>query len=724
MERQNPAERNGNPSVVHTKPQYLLNRELSWLEFNQRVLDEAANQDNPLLERLKFLAIASSNLDEFFMVRVGSLNDQINAGFTRPDATGLTPAAQLDRIAERTSILVADEYALWSEKLVPEMRKNGIYLLSTGELNEAQVTYLSEYFDSVVYPVLTPMAVDPGRPFPLIHNKTLNIGVLIDNGGSHEEDIFATVQVPSVFPRLVELKGIGRRTFVLMEDVISMFIDRLYVGKRIKAACAYRVTRNGDLAIDEDEAEDLLLEIEKSLKQRIRGQAMRLEVSRGSSELLTGILQKKLELRDGYVFRVDGPLDLTFLYELYDMEGFDEMKYRPYTPRIPRALADGKDIFEAIREKDILLHHPYESFEPIVDMIQKAAHDPRVLAIKQTLYRVSGKSPIIKALAEAADRGKQVTVLVELKARFDEENNIHWAKSLEKAGCHVIYGLVGLKTHCKITLIVRMEDDGINRYVHISTGNYNDETAKVYTDIGLLTCNKYIGEDASTVFNALTGFCERPRLHKLVMAPTMLRRHFNSLIDREIRNALAGKQACIKAKLNALVDSEIIERLYRASAAGVQIDLVVRGMCCLRPGLKGISENIRVRSIVGRYLEHGRIYCFCNEGNEEVFISSADWMERNMDRRVELLVPIEDPEAKSRVRHILEVYLKDNVKARHMNKDGKYALVLPQEGEKRLSAQDYFMEEAEAETFEITKQTVQRVFRPVSSPIQESDSFV
>jgi len=700
----------------YLKPEYLINRELSWLEFNQRVLDEAADMSNPLMERLKFLAIVSSNLDEFFMVRVGSLNDQINAGFVRPDATGLTPVAQLEKIAQRVDMMVSDEYSLWSEKVVPELRQEGIHILSPGELNRHQAAYLSEYFDSVVYPVLTPMAVDPGRPFPLIHNKALNIGVLIHNTAPNEQDIFATVQVPPVFPRLVELEGTMGKAFILLEDVISMFIDRLFAGKRIKAACAYRVTRNGDLAIDEDEAEDLLIEIEKSLKQRIRGQAVRLEVSRGSSRLLVKILQEKLELQEDYVFLVDGPLDLTFLYELYDMAGFEELKYKPYVPKVPGCLADGRDIFEAIRERDILLHHPYESFEPIVDMIRKAARDPRVLAIKQTLYRVSGKSPIVRALAEAAENGKQVTVLVELKARFDEENNIQWAKSLEKAGCHVIYGLVGLKTHAKITLIVRMEDDGINRYVHLSTGNYNDETARMYTDIGLLSCNKYIGEDASTVFNALTGYSEKPRFNKLVIAPIMLRRHLSYLIDRETRNALEGKPAYIKAKLNALVDSDIIERLYRASAAGVSIDLLVRGMCCLRPGLEGVSENIRVRSIVGRYLEHSRIYCFCNGGSEEVFISSADWMERNMDRRVEILIPLEDQEIRKRVRHILDIYLKDNVKARRMHKDGKYTLKPPSGDEKRLSAQDYFMDETATNGPEKPDAVPESLFRPVTIP--------
>ena len=722
MERSRTGEWEVKRPMDYPKPEYLINRELSWLEFNQRVLDEAADISNPLMERLKFLAIASSNLDEFYMVRVGSLNDQINAGFDRPDATGLTPVAQLEKIAQRVNRMVSNKYSLWNHKLVPELRHEGIHILSPAELNQEQTAYLSEYFDSVVYPVLTPMAVDPGRPFPLIQNKALNIGVLIHNDAPYEQDIFATVQVPPVFPRLVDLEGTGVKTCVLMEDVISMFIDRLFAGKRIKAACAYRVTRNGDLAIDEDEAEDLLIEIEKSLKQRIRGQAVRLEVSRRSSRLLVRILQEKLELREDHVFLVDGPLDLTFLYDLYGSEGFEKLKYKPYEPQIPGSLADGRNIFEAIRERDILLHHPYESFEPIVDMIRKAARDPRVLAIKQTLYRVSGKSPIVRALAEAAGNGKQVTVLVELKARFDEENNIHWAKSLEKAGCHVIYGLVGLKTHCKITLIVRMEDDGINRYVHLSTGNYNDETARIYTDIGLLTCNKYIGEDASTVFNALTGFCEKPRLNKLVIAPIMLRRHFNYLIDREIRNARDGKPAYIKAKLNALVDSEIIGRLYQASAAGVKIELLVRGMCCLRPGIKVISDNIQVRSIVGRYLEHSRIYCFCNGGSEDVFIASADWMERNIDRRVEILIPVEDQKARKQIRHILEIYLKDNVKARCMHNDGRYTLESLPGKEERLNAQDYFMEQAVPKVSEKPDEIPESLFRPVTSPPVENDN--
>lgn len=686
----------GMKNKTFSNHEFFVNREMSWLEFNQRVLDEVQDSNNPLFERLKFLAIVNSNLDEFFMVRVGSIYDQINAGYSKLDASGLKPEEQLVRIAERTQCMVEDEYAAWSNKLVTQMKKQGIRILYPKDLNKIQRSYLEEYFDSVVYPVLTPMAVDSSRPFPLIQNKTINIAVLVENTEEEDDDIFATIQVPTILSRMVELdhSEYAQKAYILMEDVIAMFIEKLFAGKRIKDYCFYRVTRNGDLAIDEDEAEDLLLEIEKSLKQRRWGQAVRLEIVKGSGDDLINTLKDRLEIRDNMCFVVGGPLDFTFLFKLYGVEGFDELKYTPYVPQAPKDLMGKQNIFEAIKEKDIVLHHPFESFDPVVDMIKEASRDPKVLAIKQTLYRVSGKSPIVKALAEAADNGKQVTVLVELKARFDEENNIHWAKSLEKAGCHVIYGLVGLKTHCKITLFVRMEDDGINRYVHLSTGNYNDVTARMYTDVGYLTCNKYIGEDASTVFNALSGYCERPRLSKLVMAPTMLRNKFSFLIDREIKNAQQGKPAYIKAKVNSLVDPDIIEHLYKASNAGVKIELIVRGMCCIKPGIEGVSQNIQVRSIVGRYLEHSRIFCFCNDDNEDLYIASADWMERNLDRRVELLIPIEDPDVKHRVRSILEVYMKDNVKARSQDKNGQYSLLKSRGPSTRIDSQTYFMKEA------------------------------
>ncbi|MCX7772390.1 MAG: RNA degradosome polyphosphate kinase [Clostridia bacterium] len=703
-----------------SQPEFYLNRELSWLEFNQRVLDEADDSTNPLFERLKFLGIVNSNLDEFFMVRVGSLHDQINAGYNKADSSGLTPEAQLSLISQRVQRMVGELYDLWNDRLVPALKKNGVRLLMPDELNKSQKAYLSQYFDDIIYPVLTPMAVDSSRPFPWLQNKAINIGVLVENSEEGEDDIFATIQVPAVFSRLVELsdKEDDKKVFILLEHVITLFIDRLFTGKTIKAACVYRITRNGDLAIDEDEAEDLLLEIEKTIKQRRWGQAVRLEISRDTHKDLLDILQDRLEIEDAFVFKAGGPLDLTCLLKLYGIQGFERKKYPVYEPQKPSDLVGKGDIFEAIREKDILLHHPYESFDPIVNMIKEAARDPRVLAIKQTLYRVSGKSPIVKALAEAADLGKQVTVLVELKARFDEENNIQWAKSLEKAGCHVIYGLVGLKTHCKITLIVRMEDDGINRYVHLSTGNYNDVTAKIYTDLGLLTCNKYIGEDASTVFNALSGYTERPRLSKLVMAPTMLRHKFVCLIEREIKNASMGKNAGIRAKLNSLVDPGIIELLYKASQAGVKIELLVRGMCSLRPNLPGVSENIQVKSIVGRYLEHSRIYCFENGGDEEIYLSSADWMERNLDRRVELLIPVEDEDAKDRIKDVLDTYMRDNVKTRVLGSDGLYQLVGCRGVARRLSAQDFFMNEALLKAKDETLRSEDIIFKPRMNPQQ------
>jgi polyphosphate kinase len=518
------------------------------------------------------------------------------------------------------------------------------------------------------------MAVDSGRPFPLIQNKTLNLGVLLEDPSEESGVIFATVQVPSVLDRVVALPGSDApgMDYLLMEDVLACFIDRLFIGKRVLATAPYRITRNGDLDIDEDEAEDLLMEIEKSLRQRRWGMAVRLELAKGTDRRIRAILLDEMELGDEDLFEFGGPLDLTLLFRMYGFPGSGAFKYPLYVPKGIPAFIHAEDLFATIRAGDVLMHHPYESFVPVVDLIRAAARDPAVLAIKQTLYRVSGTSPIVQALADAAENGKQVTVLVELKARFDEANNIQWAKQLEKAGCHVIYGLVGLKTHSKITLIVRMEEEGIQRYVHLSTGNYNDVTARIYTDISLLTCAGRFGEDASAVFNALSGFSDSPRLKKIVMAPTMLRKRFYELIEREVAHVRAGRKGLICAKMNALVDPGIIEALYKASMAGVVIDLLVRGTCSLRPGLPGISENISVRSIVGRYLEHSRIYWFGNGGEPEVYLSSADWMERNMDRRVELLFPIEDETLRRRVEEILFIYASDTQKARFMNADGVY----------------------------------------------------
>ena len=660
-----------------SRPELYINRELSWLAFNERVLEEANDRDNPLFERLKFLAITASNLDEFYMVRVGSLNDQVEAGYDKPDPSGQSPAEQLVRISEKAHALVGDAYHIWNRKLAPKLHEAGFRLRQAKDLGGSQLEWLSGHFDRFLYPVLTPMAVDSGRPFPLIQNKTLNLGVLLEEPQEEQGFIFATVQVPSVLDRVVVLPetGEGGMDFLLMEDVISRFIDRLFIGKRVLATAPYRATRNGDLDIDEDEAEDLLLEIEKSLRQRRWGVAVRLEFCRGADPRIRSMLLDEMELGDEDLFEVNGPLDLTLLFRMYGFPGTSALKYPGYVPKQIPAFAGTEDLFAVIRKGDVLMHHPYESFIPVIDLIRSAARDPSVMAIKQTLYRVSGTSPIVQALAEAAENGKQVTVLVELKARFDEANNIQWAKQLEKAGCHVIYGLVGLKTHSKITLIVRMEDEGIQRYVHLSTGNYNDVTARIYTDLSLLTCSNQFGEDASAVFNALSGYSDSPRLRKIVMAPTMLRNRFYDLIERETEHARAGRHASIQAKMNALVDPGLIEALYRASMAGVNIDLLVRGMCSLRPGLPGISETVTVRSIVGRYLEHSRIYRFENGGDPEVYLSSADWMERNMDRRVELLFPIEERSLKHRVEEILSVYAADTVKTRVMDSEGTYRKV-------------------------------------------------
>ena len=698
--------------------EYYINRELSWLEFNQRVLDEARDTSNPLFERIKFLAIVNSNLDEFFMVRVGSINDLINAGYNKPDFSGLTPKNQLKKISLRVHKMMEDQYNLYNRSILVQLKKYGVHFLNQRTVNEKQKAFLKDYFNNVVYPVLTPMAVDSGRPFPLIQNKTINIGALIKKDNDSKNYIFATVQVPSVLPRMVQLPSEKDNVdFILLEEVIEMNIQSLFTGKNVIATCPYRVTRNGDLSIDEDEAEDLLIEIEKSLKQRRWGQTVRLEFFKTADDRLIEVLKENLETKDRDVYLLKGPLDLTFLFKLYSKEGFEDVKFPVYKPQIPKDLIGIQDYFAAIREGDLFLHHPFESFSPLVEVIQNAAKDPKVLAIKQTLYRVSGKSPIVRALAEAAEAGKQVTVLVELKARFDEENNIHWAKQLEKAGCHVIYGLVGLKTHSKITLIVRHEEDGINRYVHLGTGNYNDVTANIYTDMGLLTCDKYIGEDASTVFNTLSGYTERPRLNKLVMAPTDLRKRFINIIKRESKNESEGKNAYIKAKMNSLVDPAIINELYKASISGVKIDLVVRGICCLRPGLQGLSENIKVKSIVGRYLEHSRIYCFCNDGNEEIYLSSADWMQRNLDRRVELLFPIQDKNIKNRINEIFEIILLDNMKARIMDSSGHYKKV-DKKGD-IINSQDYFSKYAIEKVSEYNVAKNSQIFvprNPITSP--------
>ena len=681
-----------------TQNERFTNRELSWLAFNKRVLSEAKDNHLPLMERLKFLSITASNLDEFFMVRVASLKDQVNAGYTKKDIAGMTSKEQIDAILKETHKFTTAQYNTYNRSFLPSLKKNGLKIVTEFEkLTEEQADYVDNYFQKEVFPVLTPMAVDSSRPFPLIRNRSLNIGALLMDKKKKGTIDFATVQVPSVLPRVVTIPTDGDNctTVILLEQIIEKNIQKLFLNYRVLCQAPFRVMRNADLSIDEDEAADLLIEIEKQLKKRQWGEAIRLEVEDNIDKRLLKTLRKEFDLSEDAIFKINGPLDLTFLMKVYDIEGFDHLKEPKYIPQQPKMLDASRDLFEQIREHDILLHHPYETFDPVVNFVKKAASDPNVLAIKQTLYRVSSHSPIIASLAQAAENGKQVSVLVELKARFDEENNIVWAKKLEKAGCHVIYGLVGLKTHSKITLVVRKEEDEIRRFDHLGTGNYNDSTAKLYTDMGMFTSKTRYGEDATAVFNMLSGYSEPLVWNKLSLAPLWLRGKFLSLIEREKEHAKNGRPARIIAKMNSLCDPGIIEALYDASEAGVEIDLIVRGICCLRAGIKGLSEHIRVRSIVGTFLEHSRIFYFENNGNAEYYMGSADWMPRNLDKRVEILFPIEDPILQEEIYHILHIQLSDTKKAHLLMPDGHYVKV-DQRGKTPLNSQLYFCEEAMA----------------------------
>lgn len=700
------------------KPEYFINRELSWLEFNMRILKEAKDKTNPLLERVKFLSITASNLDEFFMIRVASLMDMVHAGYTKKDIAGMTAQEQLEKICVATHNLVELQYSTYNRSFLPQLKQKGIKLISAYEqLTSAQSKYVDSYFQKEVYPVLTPMAVDSSRPFPLLRNKTLNIGALIHDKKNEIDWDFATVQVPDVLPRLVEIpsdKG-ESRTFILMEQIIEKNINKLFLNYEVISAFPYRIMRNADLDIDEDEAADLLMEIEKQLKRRQWGEVIRLEVEDGIDKRLLKILKHELQVKDDNIYKINGPLDLTFLMKVYGLDGFEELKTPKYIPQPIPGLNLDSNLFDQIQKQDYLLHHPYQTFDSVVEFVRQAAKDPQVLAIKQTLYRVSSNSPIIASLAQAAENGKQVTVLVELKARFDEENNIIWARKLEKAGCHVIYGLVGLKTHSKITLVVRREDDGIRRYVHLGTGNYNDSTAKLYTDLGLLTASKPIGEDATAVFNMLSGYSEPLFWNKLSLAPLWLRDKFLALIKRETAHAREGKKGHIIAKMNSLCDQKIISALYEASNAGVKIELIVRGICCLRTGIKGVSENITVRSIVGNFLEHARIFYFYNDGYEEVYMGSADWMPRNLDKRVEILFPVEKEELKQEALNILKTQLADTLKAHILKSDGSYEKV-DRRGKEPLCAQDYFCKKAvkEAKQEKKVKQGKDNTFIPLT----------
>lgn len=655
-----------------TKPEYFYNRELSWLKFNLRVLKEAMGKETPLLERLKFIAISASNLDEFFMVRVAGLWSNFDSGVEKRDASGMSVHEQLvaisqaahEQVRTQTKSLIA---------LMAEMDAVKLHFRRVKDLSELGKDWLEEYYREVVFPVLTPMAVDASRPFPFLANKTLNLAVeLIKADGEHSMGL---IQVPSVLDRIVEVEPEGKRTFVFLEDIIASHCHDLFKGCHILDMVSFRVTRDSDLDLEEDDSVDLMKEVEESLRKRKRGAAVRLEIFKTNNNRIKKFLEENLDVTEMEVYEINGPLDPTCFFKFIGMKGMWPWLYEPFVPQRPLELPDDSDLFAAIRENDILLHHPYESFDPVVKLVSDAADDPQVLAIKQTLYRVSGNSPIVAALARAAENGKQVTVLVELKARFDEENNILWARRLEKAGCHVIYGLVGLKTHAKIILIVRKEDNGIRRYLHLGTGNYNDSTAKLYTDLGLMTANDEFGSDASAFFNLLSGYSEPPVWNKLVMAPLGLREKIYALIDNEIAMVRASREGHIIAKMNSLIDQPVIQKLYEASAAGVHIDLIVRGICGLRTGIEGISDNITVRSIVGRQLEHSRIFWFANGGEEQLYLSSADWMPRNLNDRVELFFPVETEEHIHRIKALLDLYLRDNMGAHMMQSNGTYRRV-------------------------------------------------
>lgn len=700
---------------MYDYPQNFFNRELSWLEFNKRVLDEARNEENPLLERVKFLSIFNSNLDEFFMVRVASLLRNHKNNIDSVDIAGMNPSQQLEKIIEKVRFLIEEQYSCYNE-LTRLLSLKHIKIHKYKNLCEKSKKYIDDYYEREIYPVLTPMIIDSARPFPLLLNKTLNIAALLKTSNSNAH-IFGTIQVPSVINRLIEIPNDENRVdFVLLEDVIKSNLPKLFSSHEVLYSCSYRITKDADLDVDEEDAMDLLETMEESLKQRKWGDAVRLEIeSNGNDEYFNEILDiivDEIEIDEQYIFKINGIIDFTFLNKLGSVEGFDELKYEKVKManiKIPHRT----DIFGYIKEKDIFVHHPYESFDIIVDMVKKAAEDPNVLAIKQTLYRVSGNSPIIEALTKAAEKGKQVTVLVELKARFDEENNITWAKKLEKAGCHVIYGVIGLKTHCKILLVVRKEKDKIKRYVHFGTGNYNDVTAKFYTDMGILTADEQFGKDASTLFNMLSGYASPDNMKKITIAPYGFRDKFEKMIRREAENAKKGKKAKIIAKMNSLLDKSITTELYAASQAGVEIELIVRGICCLKPGIKGLSENIKVRSIVGRYLEHSRIYYFYNDGKEELYISSGDWMYRNLNKRVETMGIVEDKDIQQEIKEILDLYLKDNVKAKILKSDGSYEKKQIAENEKRINAQEELVKFTHNKNKSLEKEFSQTLIIPI-----------
>jgi polyphosphate kinase len=683
--------------VSAVDPKLLLNRELSWLEFNQRVLDQAIDPTVPLLERVKFLSIVATNLDEFFMIRVAGLKQQAAGGdIVDPPGDGLSPHEQLAQIAPRVHRMVRDQYATWREQLSPALAAAGILIASPDTWSPELCRRMEDYFAREIYPVLTPLVIDPGHPFPHLKNKSLNLAVSFASHRDESGEGFAVVQVPAITQRLVEVGNTGTRTFVLLEDIIARNVGRLFAGVKIRSVAPFRVTRNWDIEIDEEEAEDLLAAIQQELRRRERGNAVRLEVAASMDPHFLALLEEVLHLTPQDVYTVDGPLHLGDLMAIATLpDDRRELRDEPFTPQVVPPLRDVDDLFALIADRDVLLQHPYESFESVIDFVQRAAEDPKVLAIKMTLYRAGRDSPFVRALARAAENGKQVTALVELKARFDEEANIQWARALEESGVHVVYGVLGLKTHAKVCLIVRRDASGLRRYVHMATGNYNPSTARLYTDLSLFSARPELGDDVTALFNLLTGYCEPPQWKRLGVAPLGLRSFVLKLIQREAEHARAGRPARIVAKLNALVDPTTIAALYEASQAGVTIDLIVRSICCLRPGVPGVSERIRVVSIVDRFLEHARVVAVENGGAREVYLSSADWMPRNFDRRVEVIFPVEHPPmAKWIMEEVLGTQLADNVKACVLRPDGTYERRVPAEGEPLCRSQQHFIDSA------------------------------
>ena len=674
-------------------PEYYINRELSWLDFNRRVLEEAQDERNPLLERVKFIAIVANNLDEFFEVRVAGLLQLHESGArsNRPDR--LSPAEMLSRIAVKAHDLIEEQYRCWNEALLPALAAEGIHFWESRKLTGEHLKFIKKYWEEELEPILTPIVVDPAHPFPRVLNKALCIGTLLKAKG---QTMLGVVTVPRVLPRILRLPNRdGHLHFVSLAGIMDSLISELYRGYKVQASAPFRVTRNGDLYVNEEEADNLLEEIAEQLKNRRKGDAVRLEIASSAPDQLVDLLQSQFDLDDAQVYQVDGPVNLNRLMNLYGGVPRADLKDRPFAP-VERSLPrEPEPFFAAIRHKDLLLHHPYESFSTVIDFINMAAFDPKVLAIKQTIYRTGDDSEVARALIGAAERGKEVTVMVELKARFDEEANIEWAKRLEESGVHVIYGLMGLKTHCKLSMLVRRDADRLRRYAHLGTGNYNQTTARLYTDLGLITARPDVTVEVAEVFNLLTARFRKSSFEKLLVAPSGLLKGMIARIEREAEHAQAGRPAAIIAKMNGLMDPKIIRALYAASQAGVQIDLIVRGICCLRAGLPGISDNIRVYSIIGRFLEHSRVFYFANGDESEIWLGSADWMNRNLRNRVEVVFPIEDPDLKERVhRELLEFALIDRVKSRMMQADGTYARRLPETGEPLMCMQEALMEVA------------------------------